>query len=177
MPKSSDIKRLRRLHKALERNDLVRLRRRQKGAHRLEGYVVNVATAGEPNGWAVVRLADIRDGWEAHGERFLRRAFELAHAWPPATPDHALALDGGARELIESAASAFQLVTILIEDDDPDICFIGRPIRWTPKKVMKRNLDLDAEWEVYEVGCRLADITRIDMGGRCERLLARVGEV
>ena len=185
MAKSAHGKRVHQLRKALESNDLVRLRR-QKGADRLEGYVVaigstwvvlNVATAGEPNGWAVVRLADIRDGWKARGKRFLRRAFELANAWPPVAPADQLAIDGGVRKLIESAAAAFPLVTIFVEDDDPDICFIGKPVGWTPKKVIWRNLDLDAAWETHEPRYKLTDITRIDIGGRYETLLAHVGDL
>jgi hypothetical protein len=183
--KSARSKRARRLQKALESQDLVRLRR-QKDADRLEGYVVaigkkwlvlNVATAGEPNGWAAVRLSDIRNNWEARGKRFQRRAFELAHAWPPAPPTLPLAVDGSVRELIESAAAAYPLVTIFVEDDDPNICFIGEPVGWTPRKLIWRNLDLDASWEAYEVKYKLSDITRLDIGGRYESLLGRVADL
>lgn len=183
--KSSSRKRLRWLQASLQDNQLVRLRRRQKGTGLLEGYVVaigstwlvlNLATGGEPDGWAVVRVDDVRDSdrWHVMGDRFVRRAFELGDAWPPAAPGMGLALDGGVRELIESAAAAFPLVSFSVEDDRPDISYIGQPVGWTAKKVRWRHLDINAEWQDDEGRYKLSDITRIDVGGRYETLLARV---
>lgn len=175
---------MKQVRKALLNNDLVELPRSRKRADLVEGYVVTIGTrwvvlataaGGHPDGWSIVRRADLRGVWAGLGERFTRRAFELDNCWPPAPPAAPLALDGTVQVLIDSAAAAFPLVVIFVGDEDN--CQIGRPTRFTAKWVYWRDLDRNAEWVPALHRYRASDILRIDLGGRYESSLARVAEL
>lgn len=174
-------KAMRQVREALVDADLVALPRSLKRADLVEGYVVAIGTRwvvlatmgdGGPDGWSLVRCADVRGVWEARGKRFTRRVFELEGCWPPAAPVAPLALDGTVQELIESAAAAFPLVAVYVEDEYA--CQIGRPVRWTSKWMYWRDLDTDAEWVPALHRYRQSDIIRVDLGGHYEASLARV---
>jgi hypothetical protein len=178
MPRKKIMKQVR---EALLNTDLVALPRSLKRADLVEGYVVAIGTRwvvlatmadGGPDGWSVVRRADIRGVWEGRGERFARRLLELEGCWPPTPPAAPLALDGTAQELIESVAAAFPLVVIYV--DDEYACQIGRPVRWTSKWVYWLDLDTNAEWVPALHRYRQSDIIRVDLGGHYEASLARV---
>lgn len=171
---------MKQVRKALLSNDLVELPRSLKCADLVEGYVVGIGTrwvvlataaGGDPNGRSIVRRADLRGVWEGRGQRFMRRLFELEECWPPAPPAALLALDGTVQELIDSAAAAFTLVTIFVENEDA--CYIGRPVRWTKRWVYWRDLGRNAAW-ISVLHRYQSDIIRIDLGGRYEAALARV---
>ena len=83
-----------------------------------------------------------------------------------------LALDGTVQELIDSAAAAFPLVVMYVDDEYASQ--ISRPVRWTSKWVYWRDLNLNAEWVPTLHRYRQSDILRIDLGGRYEASLARV---
>lgn len=181
MPRKKTMKQVR---KALLNHDLVQLPRKLRRADLVEGYVVAIGTRwvvlaittnGGPDGWSVVRRADIRGVWEAGGERFTRRIYELDGCWPPAPPEVPLALDGTVQELIESAAAAFPLVVMYV--DDENYSQIGRPVRWTSKWLYWRDLDRNAEWMPTLHRYRQSDILRLDLGGHYESSLARVAEL
>jgi hypothetical protein len=172
---------MKQVRKALLNNNLVELPRSLKRADLVEGYVVAIGTrwvvlattaGGHPDGWTVVRRADLRGVWEGRGERFTRRVFELEGCWPPAPPAAPLALEGTVQDLIDSAAAAFPLVVIYVDDEYASQ--IGRPVRWTSKWVYWRDLDLNAEWVSTLHRYRQSDIIRVDLGGRYEASLARV---
>ncbi len=152
MPRKKTMKQVR---KALLNHDLVQLPQKLKRADLVEGYVVAIGTRwvvlaittnGGPDGWSVVRRADIRGVWEAGGERFTRRIYELDGCWPPVPPEVPLSLDGTVQELIESAAAAFPLVVMYV--DDENYSQIGRPVRWTSKWLTGET------WTETRSGCR-----------------------
>lgn len=177
-------KTMKKVRKVLLSGDLVDLPRSLKRAELVEGYVVAIGdhwvlvaspVSGHPDGWTVVRRADLRDVWKVTVERFTRRVFELEGCWPPAPPAAPLALDGTVQELVDSVAAAFPLVAIYVEDEDG--CQIGVPVRWSAKWVYWRDLDVNAEWVPDLRRYRRSDIIRVDFGGRYETSLARVAEL
>lgn len=177
-------KTMKQVRKALLNHDLVELPRNLKRADLVEGYVVSIGTrwvvlatpnGGSPDGWTVVRRADVRSVWEGLGERFTRRMYEFESCWPPAPPAAPLALNGTVRELIDSAAAAFPLVVMYVDDEYNSQ--IGRPMRWTSKWVYWRDLDRNAEWVPTLHRYRQSNILRLDLGGRYEASLARVVEL
>lgn len=92
--------------------------------------------------------------------------------WPPAGAE--VDLDGTA-ELVRTASEVAPLVTLHFERDDPTVCFIGRPVRFTKTSVQLLEIDPQAEWEASPSKWRLADVTRVDFAGRYEQALALVG--
>jgi hypothetical protein len=78
--------------------------------------------------------------------------------------------------LLSSADAHFPLVTIHIEDKDPDVCYIGRVLRTSRRKVTLRRIDRRAIWlesKKYEFG----DITRVDFGDGYARALHEVEQL
>jgi len=174
------------VRKAMRDHELVRFARSMDGVGWLEGYVVAVGkhwvamalvTSGEPDGWTIFLRSDLRSIWTSPSDRFMRRLLELDGQWPPAAPTASLPLDGTVRELVDSAGAAFPLVAFWTEaEDDSDIYYVGRPFRWTSKKLYWSDLNPNAEWSSLRLPYKQSDITRITVGGRYETSLARVAQ-
>lgn len=80
------------------------------------------------------------------------------------------------REILLSAGKAFPVVTIHIEQSDPDVCFIGKVIEVSDEQLALRLITPDAAWETELEAYDLEDITRIDFGGQYEGALVLVAE-
>jgi hypothetical protein len=173
---------LRRLERALAANDLVRVTRRGLRWDRRDGYVVAVGGKWlllaaiddrvRPDGVSAVRVDDIKSVMVAKNQdRFVRQHLELHQAWPPDWATVA-PLDK-TRDLIESLGSTYPLIAVFIEDEDPDLCFIGRPERVTARSVHLREVTPQAEWRRGSKWT-FGRISRLDAGGGYEEALAEV---
>lgn len=69
-------------------------------------------------------------------------------------------------------------MTIHTERVEPGVCFIGTPIGEITDRVTLREITPEAEWEDEEElrSWKLADITRIEFGGRYEEALLALCE-
>jgi hypothetical protein len=173
---------LRRLERAHAVNDLVRVSRRGSRWDRRDGYVVAVSCKWlllaviddrvRPDGVSAVRVDDIESVVVAKNQdRFVRQHLELHQAWPPNWATVA-PLDK-TRHLIESLGSTHPIVAVFIEDEDPNVCFIGRPERITARAVHLREVTPQAEWRRGSKWT-FGRITRLDAGGGYEEALAEV---
>ena len=75
------------------------------------------------------------------------------------------------RNLLLSANKHFPLVTIHLEEVDPDVCYIGKVSGVDKEFVKLMCITPDGEWEEEESFYYLKDITRIDFGGAYEDAL------
>jgi hypothetical protein len=78
--------------------------------------------------------------------------------------------------LLESAGKSFPLVTIHREKADPGVCQIGQIVSVATTSVKLLEIAADAQWYEMPTTYRLAQITRINMGGRYEEALALVAK-
>jgi hypothetical protein len=171
------------LDRAAQEQTLVRVIRTIRRSDKLDGFVVGVGQAWvllallDPNinlnGYVAVRLADVSKVEPRGGpDTFVGRALSARGEWPPMSVDMDLDSVG---ELIRTAAEVAPLVTLHIEEDDPTLCFIGRPVRFTSRSVHLHGITPEAEWEDSPDVWAFADVTRVEFGGRYEDALALVG--
>jgi hypothetical protein len=168
------------LTRAAEKLELVRLRRDIPGADEIEGYVLDIGVEWvllarlDPevflNGFVLVKLSDVVRAGKSSSRQFVRRALELHGEWPPARPDWKLSLDDIAG-LLAAVAARRPLLTIYVEDDDPEVCFIGAPAKIGRRKLHLLEVSPRAVWDAEPTKWPLADVTRIDFGGRYEQAL------
>jgi hypothetical protein len=78
-------------------------------------------------------------------------------------------------ELLVSAGRAFPLVTIHLEEVDPDVCWIGRVLDVRRGRVSLLEIDPAARWKSRPNDYRLSEITRVSFGGDYEDALHLVG--
>ncbi|GCD18844.1 hypothetical protein ACFO3K_17885 [Cellulomonas algicola] len=188
MPRLTDAELRATLAAAVRERTAVRVTRRIRKAASIDGYVVDVGRAwllvavlGDDirlDGWTAVRLSDVRRVRERVDESaaFYRAALTARGEWPPGPPSSTGSLDlddvGG---LVRTAGAAAPLVTIHVEEDDPSVCFVGRPERVGPKHLRLREITPGATWDDTTTRWRLRDLTRVDVGGGYEDALALVG--
>lgn len=167
--------------------DLVRVHR-QAGWDRREGYVVGsgkkwvllsmIDDRARPDGFSAIRRRDIRKVSRVRGtERFVRRALELDDHWPPAVAPRDIDLSS-TRDVVAGLAALYPLIAVLIEKQDPDACFIGRPQEYVDDAFFLREVTPNAEWRGphhrdWSRWC-FRELTRIDVGGGYESALAKV---
>jgi hypothetical protein len=81
------------------------------------------------------------------------------------------------RPLVSGAAQRFPLVTLHMERVNPDVCYIGRPTRLTPRTGTLITIDPAGAWDRDEtdwLNFKWKDVTRVDLGGAYEEALALV---
>jgi hypothetical protein len=66
-------------------------------------------------------------------------------------------------------------VSVFTEVADPDARYIGRVTRMTARRFELLELDAEANWAEGPTRWKLADITRLDAGGRHQMALAAIG--
>lgn len=166
----------RELRAALESHGPVRLQRSAREAEVLHGFVVGL---GEDwallhqlydvrlNGWAAVRLDTVAsvgsEGREALAVRALR-----ARGQRQGPIDVDLT---SARTVIETMADALPLVALNREVLHPGESNIGRPYRFSKKRIHLQEVTTEATWELKPYALRLSDVTRVDAGGDYESAL------
>lgn len=170
---------VKRLARAQAETELVRLRR---AGDPIEGYITGIGPQ-----WVQVALLDpgiyldghvvLRlDGIEQVEKReissdFVQRALKLHGEWPPGPAE--LELDG-VRAVARSAAQLSSLITIHIELRDPDVCYIGVPVKYGRRYLHLLEVSPNAAWDERPTKWSWDDITRVDLGGCYERTLYEV---
>lgn len=167
----------------MESRALVRLSRSIRCADPVDGFVVGIGEKWvllaeldpniDLNGFCAVRRADItKVSVRGGSDSFVPRALQARGQWPPQPA--AVNLDD-VSELIRTAADLAPLVTLHIEADNPDVCFIGRPARVTIRNLHLLDIDPQAQWSHRTRKFRHASLTRVEFGGRYEEALVLVG--
>jgi hypothetical protein len=173
------------LREALQNGEAVRIVRtpKRKLPH-WEGFVVELSDRlvllhdldvdhFALNGYKCFRLKDISAG-EAIGasDQFVGRAV-LLRGLEGVTPEDLDLEDLGA--VLRSAGERYPLITVHLENDRPEICYVGRVLKVGRRRVTLRLINPDASWDkVWKFS--LDDITRIDFDGGYERMLFQVNQ-
>jgi hypothetical protein len=174
------------LRRARAAGEFVQIERSIPQADLVIGYVVAVGTRwalvsvvsdGAPNGWVAVRVEDIVTVDQAAGGRFVQRGLASQAAWPAAAPSNALALSGSVQALVMSAASAFPVLTLYVERQDPACIIVGRPAGWAEGYLLWQEMNLSAAWDEGASSWDPAQITRLDVGGQYVDALNRVSDL
>ena len=183
MAKRDTSKTVGRLAEAASDLDHVRLRRRIKRADRLDGFVVGlghrwvllrlVDNAMHLDGFAAVRIRDIEEVKADPSGNFVREALEWRAQGAANEGVPQLDLDSD-RGLITSAGKAYPLISIHIEYQRPDVCFIGTPVRVTSKSVDLHEVTPRARWRDDRRRWQYSDISRVEVGGGYEAALHAV---
>ena len=171
------------LETAVREQALVRVSRSIRRSDEIDGFVVGLGQEWmllavlddsiRLDGYAALRLRDVSTVERRGGpDTFVGKALRVRGEWPPVGVD--VDLDG-VGELIRTASDVAPLVTLHIEEDDPTVCFIGRPVRVTSRSVHLLEITPEAEWEEQPTRWAFPEITRVDFAGRYEEALALVG--
>lgn len=172
-----------RLESALKEQSLVRVSRVIRRSDKIDGFVVGIGQGWvllaeldhgiDLNGFQALRLQDLAKVDVRGGpETFAGRALAARSQWPPMSAEVDLdSLTG----LIQSAAEAAPLVALFIEEEDPGVCFVGRPTSFTSRSVRLLEISAEAQWNREPSEWRLANVTRVEFGSRYEEALALVG--
>jgi hypothetical protein len=172
-----------RLESALKEQSLVRVSRAIRRSDKIDGFVVGIGQGWvllaeldhsiDLNGFQALRLKDLAKVEVRGGpETFAGRALAARCQWPPVGAEVDLdSLTG----LIRSAAEAAPLVALFIEEEDPGVCFVGRPVGFTSRSVHLLEISAQAEWNQEPSKWRLVQVTRVEFGSRYEEALALVG--
>lgn len=182
---SSDIEHMRRkLAEAREDQSPVCLRRSIPGAVRISGFVHDFGTEWvlvavlDPevflDGFCALRVRDIEQIREAANSDFWVEALKLEGSWPPAKPRRRVRLDS-TPDLLVDACRISPLVSIYVQHNPPDVFNVGRIVELTKRSVRLLEIDSEAEWITAPTSYQFAAINRVDINGRYERALYRVG--
>ncbi|MFD0884234.1 hypothetical protein ACFQ08_06675 [Streptosporangium algeriense] len=162
------------LRRALKSGKPVRVVRGIDGADRFSAYVVGlgrkwvllhtISATFHLDGHSVVRLRDVehatRSGWKA--ARVAHRVLRLRGERPQAPAGIDLDTTTG---LIDTLTRVFPLMSVHIEEIDPDVCHIGRAHGVTRRKNLRlQEISPRASWENTCSRYRTSDITRFDVG-------------
>lgn len=169
------------LELALLHGGLVGLRRAAVPAEHMEGFVVAIGSewvllhkASDHvflDGHALVPVDEVFDAWLVPAEStVVERALRLQGAAPQALPNLPL---GSARDALQYLDERSPLVTVFVERDAPDVCYIGRVARFADESFILEPITPGARWEGEET-LRYDALTRIDVGGKYEQALALV---
>ncbi|MGO4604597.1 hypothetical protein [Terrabacter sp. 2YAF2] len=169
-----------RLQRALDRSEAVRITRGIPVADVLEGYLI----ASSAKWTLLASLADdfTIDGHIAMRTRHIHRVqrhpkHEVATRlltqrgqWPPSTLNPMPPLNGTG-PLLQGLAAQVPTLSVFVETDDPEVCFIGVPVDWTDRAMWLDEISPKATWDDTMSKWRYRDITRVDVGGRYEAAL------
>lgn len=164
--------------------DALRVVRSIDGADVLEGFVLGLgkkwvllARLGDASldGFVAVRLDDLARVQPIRSGSFYPRLLMLRGQWPP---ESGVALNLDSTDTIvrtaAAAAAALPLLTLYIERDDPDVCFIGVPVQIADKSVWLQEVNHQAVWDDTLSRWRYAEVTRLGFRGRYESALLEV---
>ncbi|WP_344254698.1 hypothetical protein [Terrabacter carboxydivorans] len=166
-----------RLQRALGASEAVRITRSIPGADVLEGFVIasgakwtllaSLADDFTIDGHIAIRTRQV-ERVQRHPQRdgATRLLTQRGH-WPPPTLNPMSPLDD-TRVLIHGLAAQSPTVSLFVETDDPDVCFIGVPVERTDRSAVLDEISPEATWEDTVSRWRYRDITRVDVGCRYE---------
>ncbi len=126
-----------------------------------------------PDGFACVRIADVNRVRPHPSGSVPRRLLETRGRWPLVSP--VIPPLDVTEELLRSVALDWPTVTLFVERDDPEVCFIGAVIEVTKKRVEMQEINPEAEWDDTISLFPFRDITRVDFGCAYEAALVEVG--
>jgi hypothetical protein len=171
------------LDQAMRRRMIVRIRRK-KDVGWFDGYVVEISEKWililhihhgiTYDGFQAIRRQDV-SAIEIPGPyaSFYKAAIAKRGLRRPKKPKiNLLSTD----QLLQSAGKNFPIVTIHRERTDPDVCQIGQIVSVTPTSVTLLEVAANAEWYEIPTTYPLAQITRINIGGKYEEALALVAK-
>lgn len=161
-------------------------RRLMRLVTRFDEWTVTGYVVGEGPGFVMIAVVSDRiwfDGFEC-----FRRPDIIDVAAEPKTDfyDKALALRGevmpepppvslaSIEALLETAGKAYRLVTIHREEEEPDVCDIGRVHAISGGEVVLQTVTPGAEWETELERYPTAEITRVAFGADYEDALTIV---
>ena len=124
------------------------------------------------DGFECIRLADVLNlRPDSHGA-FAESALRIRGERIPEKPPISVA---SIEELLLSAGREFPLVTVHLEQADPDVCWIGRVLSIERGRVSLLGITPDAKWEEKPEIYRLTQITRVSFGADYETAIHLVG--
>ncbi|MBC8138181.1 MAG: hypothetical protein H8F28_20060 [Fibrella sp.] len=170
------------LDMAMANSAMVSLRCRAKGGWKYNGYVVGLSenfvllqNALEHvflNGYSVFPLRELISV-KTLPDDFLHRVLQMDNQFPSAPSG--IVMDDW-QSLVASADAHFPLVTLHLEHEYPDSCYIGRVSEIKKRAVTLREISPKAKWIKEREPYRFKDITQVDFGGRYEAALWRVAQ-
>ena len=120
------------------------------------------------DGYALFRKKDISEIRDVSGEGFQTRALDLMDSFP-VYPD---GLDVSSLEaLVRTFARIFPLVTVHVEQRNPNVCFIGRIVELNNNDLILRLINENARFKKKLKKFELSKITRFEWGGLYEKAL------
>jgi hypothetical protein len=172
------------LKRAQEQLSLVSIDRRDFDD--VEGYIVGLGSewllmavlnpAIVLDGYCALRLDDVKRVRHRHNGEMAACALALRHQWPPTAPSTPVALDS-VRKLIAAMTTLSPLITVHLEADDPDVCFIGALSELGARSLRLLEVNPRGVWTARPTKYRLDRVTRLDVGGRYEQaVLAFAGD-
>ncbi len=170
-----------RLRKAANTHRLIRITRGIRGSDALMGHVVavgpkwTVLTMSDvqtpSDGYACIRTRDIDRVGHRDQHAVVRRLLTSRGQWPPVAPVGAPALDDTAT-MVRWLAEHSAVLTVWVERDTTDECFVGTAVQWGARAFWMAELDPTGDWDETVSKWRYRNITRVDIGGQYERNLA-----
>jgi hypothetical protein len=163
-----------RLQRAQDEQELVRLRRSIPQTDVVDGFVIAashdwvVLAKFDPllllDGWTALRIRDLYGVSTLGGMESVQvRALQARHQWPPTAPGE-LTCENLA-DLLRTATSITPLITLHQEVEYPGALLVGIPISIGARRVKVRKGDPAPDWADKPESCELADITRVEFGG------------
>lgn len=135
--------------------------------------LANLNDAIRPERLSCLRLADVRKLTipAQNADFYLAAMSKRGDRWP-SNPGIDLR---DVAHMLASAQKHSPLVTVHIEREVREACYIGRVIETTAETLSLLEITPQAKWEREPTAYRLRDVTRIDVGGAYEEALYLVG--
>lgn len=158
---------------------LIRLYRDEFEDGSVNGYVaalgetyVAIALVDEAirfNGFQCLKHGDVTDLEAPHPHaEFVSQVLERRALERPRWPGLDLA---STEALLRSALAATTLLSIHVEYEDPDVCFIGQPAAFDAQGVRLVSVTPDGTWAREPMDIPFQQISRVDFGGGYEDAL------
>jgi hypothetical protein len=176
-------KRVQKLYEALTTGQMICYRLAAEPEVRHYGFVVGVEASFALihycnlnivclDGYSTVPLTEMRKVQMVDEEAFLSRALQVKGMQPLPQPDILLLDFPG---MLSSANAHFPLITVHIDHQEPDTCYVGRVETMTSKTLTLRQINIHAQWSRSR-SFKFKDITRVEFGGGYEQALWMVAE-
>jgi hypothetical protein len=150
----------------------------------VDGYIV-----ARGRKWLLVRVVDgssCLDGYTAIRNehitevtdrgttaQFTRRLLKMQNQWPPTGPSFSIDLDRTAG-LVAALSDQDIAVGVYIEEEDPDVIFVGIPFRYKQNILGLNEIDSTGEWRSEASQWNHRRLTRIEF---CSRYTIHMLEV
>jgi hypothetical protein len=160
------------LTSAVEDLVAVRIKRSLPRTLALTGYVVGLSAywvvvaetdgAHAPEGWTVIRRADIEKVRPVKLPDLTQRLLEARGFWPPSSLPASIDLTS-AQTIAKTGSDEFGLVMLEREIKLPGTGRVGRVLDISGRKIIMQEVDPAAEWDEYPTAFDSRDVTSIDI--------------